>query len=74
MELTLSTTLRLMDIVKRSAPVSDLYESMLQSLKSATALAACMVIAGCAGANVKLHNPTIPVPLVDKLRLTVAAR
>ena len=63
-----------MDIVKRSAPVSDLYESMLQSLKSATALAACMVIAGCAGANVKLHNPTIPEPLVDKLPLTVAAR
>jgi hypothetical protein len=47
---------------------------MMQSLKSATALAACMVIAGCAGANVKLHNPTIPEPLVDKLPLTVAAR
>jgi hypothetical protein len=63
-----------MDIVKRSAPFSELFESMLQRLKSATALAVIMVIAGCAGANVKLHNPTIPEPLVDKLPLTVAAR
>jgi hypothetical protein len=47
---------------------------MTQSLKSATALAALVVIAGCAGANVKLHNPTIPEPLVDKLPLSVAAR
>ena len=47
---------------------------MLQSLKSATALAAAVVIAGCAGANVKLHDPTIPEPLVDKLPLSVAAR
>ena len=47
---------------------------MLQSLKSATALAAAVVIAGCAGANVKMHDPTIPEPLVDKLPLSVAAR
>jgi hypothetical protein len=31
-------------------------------------------IAGCGGAKVTLHNPTIPEPLIDQLPLTVAAR
>lgn len=33
-----------------------------------------MTIAGCGGANVTLHNPTIPDPLIDKLPLTVAVK
>jgi hypothetical protein len=32
------------------------------------------LIAGCGGAAVQLHNPTIPEPLIDKLPLRVAAR
>ena len=33
-----------------------------------------MGIAGCGGAKVTLHNPTIPEPLIDQMPLTVAAR
>lgn len=32
------------------------------------------MIAGCGGASVTLHNPTIPDPLIDKLPLTVAVK
>lgn len=37
-------------------------------------MSAVLVIAGCGGATVKLHNPTIPEPLIDQLPLKVVAR
>jgi len=43
-------------------------------LKTAVAIAATVCAAGCGGATVKLHNPTIPEPLIDQLPLKVAAR
>jgi hypothetical protein len=63
-----------MDIGSAAPPFSEVFELMSRSLKSAIALAAVLAVSGCGGANVKLHNPTIPEPLVDKLPLSVAAR
>jgi hypothetical protein len=37
-------------------------------------LAAALLLAGCGGANVKLHDPTIPDPLIAQLPMKVAAR
>lgn len=47
---------------------------MSQRLKSSIAIFVAIGIAGCGGAKVTLHNPTIPEPLIDQLPLTVAAR
>lgn len=33
-----------------------------------------ITMAGCGGAQVRLHDPTIPAPLIAKLPMTVAAR
>lgn len=46
------------------------------SLRLKTSIATLVVIgiAGCGGAKVTLHNPTIPEPLIDQLPLSVAAR
>jgi len=41
---------------------------------SAVAATAILLLAGCAGSNVQLRNPTIPEPLIDQLPLKVAAR
>jgi hypothetical protein len=43
-------------------------------LKAASALAVIFSMAGCGGSSVKLQNPSIPEPLIDKLPLKVAAR
>lgn len=37
-------------------------------------MTAAFMLAGCGGAAVQLHNPTIPQPLIDQLPLRVAAR
>ena len=37
-------------------------------------MTAALILAGCGGAAVQLHNPTIPEPLIDQLPLRVAAR
>jgi len=41
---------------------------------TALLITAAFLVAGCGGAAVQLHNPTIPEPLIDKLPLRVAAR
>ena len=43
-------------------------------LKPVLVLAAALIAAGCGGANVRLHDPTIPEPLISQLPLKVAAR
>lgn len=40
----------------------------------ALVITTAMFLAGCGGAAVQLHNPTIPEPLIDQLPLKVAAR
>jgi len=57
----------------------DYFSPETIDLKSRTqiiALAASTAVwlAGCGGAAVQLHNPTIPEPLIDRLPLKVAAR
>lgn len=47
---------------------------MSRRLKTATLIAALSILAGCGGANVQLHNPSIPEPLIEQLPLNVAAR
>jgi hypothetical protein len=47
---------------------------MSHRLKHAITIFTAIVIAGCGGANVTMHNPTIPEPLIDKMPLTVAAK
>lgn len=37
-------------------------------------MAAAIILTGCGGSAVQLHNPTIPEPLIDQLPLRVAAR
>ena len=41
---------------------------------SALIVLLALTLAGCGGARVQLHNPTIPAPLIDQLPLVVAAR
>ena len=41
---------------------------------AALLLTLVLALAGCGGANVKLHDPTIPEPLIDQMPLHVAAR
>ena len=43
-------------------------------LKAVLLFAAALLVTGCGGANVRLHDPTIPEPLIDQLPLRVAAR
>lgn len=45
-----------------------------RGLKTAFISTAVLIIAGCGGASVQLHDPTIPEPLIDQLPLKVAAR
>jgi len=47
---------------------------MFHRLKTSIAALVAIGIAGCGGATVKVHNPTIPEPLIDQLPLSVAAR
>lgn len=42
--------------------------------KIALTILTAAMIAGCGGAKVTLHDPTIPEPLIDQLPLSVAAR
>lgn len=42
--------------------------------KTLALAALCAVLAGCGGAQVKLADPTIPEPLIDRLPISVAAR
>jgi len=45
-----------------------------ERLKFFFLILSALMIAGCGGANVTLHNPSIPDPLIDKLPLTVAVK
>ena len=47
---------------------------MPSRFKSSAVFLAAALLAGCGGASVKLHNPTIPEPLMDRIPLAVAAR
>lgn len=47
---------------------------MIHRLRTPLATLLMLGIAGCGGAKVILHNPTIPEPLIDQLPLNVAAR
>lgn len=47
---------------------------MSTRLKSFSLAAVTAAFAGCGGAQVKLADPTIPEPLIDRLPITVAAR
>jgi len=47
---------------------------MSYRLKIAFTLLAVITVAGCGGAKVILHDPTIPEPLIDQLPLSVGAR
>jgi hypothetical protein len=47
---------------------------MSRRIKTATLFAALLLTAGCGGATVQLHDPTIPEPLIDQMPLNVAAR
>ena len=55
-------------------PSPDTIELTTRRLKLVLALAAALIVAGCGGANVRLHDPTIPEPLISQLPLKVAAR
>jgi hypothetical protein len=47
---------------------------MSHIFRTSISILATICIAGCGGAAVTLHNPTIPEPLIDQLPLTVAAK
>jgi len=47
---------------------------MADRFKLALVAAVVLLAAGCGGAKITLHDPTIPEPLIDQLPLTVAAR
>ncbi len=47
---------------------------MSRRLTIAFATGAILMLAGCGGAKITLHNPTIPEPLIDQLPISVAAR
>lgn len=47
---------------------------MSNRLKIVLNVMTAMIVAGCGGSKVTLHNPTIPEPLIDQMPLNVAAR
>lgn len=47
---------------------------MAQKFRTSVATLIAIGIAGCGGAKVTLHNPSIPEPLIDQLPLSVMAR
>lgn len=47
---------------------------MIDKLRTSVATLVAIGIAGCGGANVTVHDPTIPKPLIDQLPLSVTAR
>jgi hypothetical protein len=47
---------------------------MAQRFRTSVATFVAIGIAGCGGAQVTLHNPSIPEPLIDQLPLSVMAR
>lgn len=63
-----------MDIEATNSPLPETTYSMSRRIIAALALTAVVAAAGCGGASVKLHDPTIPEPLIDQLPLRVAAR
>ncbi len=52
----------------------EIFDLKSRRHKTAFLMTAAFLLAGCGGASVQLHNPTIPEPLIDQLPLRVAAR